>query len=102
MKVTPNEIGDAVQEAELQDDHTQAATLAEARERELLDAMGLLEGIADSLKAERAQMIAELRGLMRYQDNCSGDESFMQADRRGEYIEFCEVKAIINKYEALK
>ncbi len=62
-----------------------AANIAEARERELQERM--------------ASMIAELRGVPRYQDDCSGGDSYMFTSKSGDYIEHCDVEATINKYE---
>jgi hypothetical protein len=119
-KYTPTEIGDAVQEAELQDDHTQAATLAEARERELeshiakhtqewLDARSHVRELIEAggetrdelhdlrvdyrqLQVRQTNMIAELRGLVEY-----------EADSNEAFPIYAEsMLEVINKYEALK
>jgi hypothetical protein len=120
-----------------------AATLAEAREKELLEEIRVTENnLADSmsttkrlmdkcdkllaeilslkqqnsymddgcagleqniisLKAERAQMIAELRGLSKW-DWIIVDGVFnVTSNDLGVYMEADRVQAIINKYEAL-
>ena len=65
-------------------------------------AISKLKQERDALLAKQAALFAELRGLQRYQDNYSDTdgESFMERVWHGEYIEHCEVEAILDEYEA--
>jgi hypothetical protein len=101
-----------------------AADLAEARERELLDAMGLLEGIADNFKAERDKLLADIEQFKSWLAKAENEKLVlvkrfdfevkhqvaMMAELRGiqphpfqgNTVSYSELQAIISKYEALK
>jgi hypothetical protein len=76
----------------------------EARERELLDAMGLLEGVADNFKAKRdkllerhSQMIAELKAIPMYMNLFPASPD--NAPPCDELIRRSQIEAVIKKFD---